>query len=270
MKIIIENGGTKLDWGVLGEKNIHSVNSINLFHEESDISKKIKSIFPTNLIIKKNIEIDFYTAGLTHSTNLKIKKVLLNIFNMPTVNVFSDILAASRALFNNDKGIVCIMGTGSNCAFFDGKKNHFNSIALGHLLGDEGSGYDLGKSFLISYYRNLLPENLKNEFKKEINIDDQQLLTTIYSVKNKKFYIASFAKFLKKHEQNPYIQDIVRKSFINYFNKHPFLIKKHQMFKFGFVGSIAFYFQNYIDEILAVKNIDYQIIDKPIRKLLNL
>ncbi|MBE37731.1 MAG: hypothetical protein CMP50_03670 [Flavobacteriales bacterium] len=268
MKIIIDNGGTKLDWGIFGDSTFQSFNNLNLLQTETSVIKDLHCIFPREILFKKNIEIDFYTAGFNQAVKLKITKVLFNYFNKPTVNVFSDILAASRALYKKDKGIVCILGTGSNCAFFDGNKNHFYSSSLGHLLGDEGSGYDLGKKLLKAYFRNDLPETLKTKFDIEINMNQDQFLHSIYSVANKKYYIASFAKFLKKHDYHPYIKEIIRKSITNYFIKHPFLIENYHTFKFGFVGSVAFYFREYIDDILRLNKIEYKIIDKPIKKLL--
>ena len=268
MKLIIENGGSKLDWTLLESDNINTSESINLFDVDDVIVNQINQIFPSKILSQTNIEVDFYTAGLTTYTSNKIKFIFKQYFKLDAVNVFSDMLAASRALFNKDNGIVCVLGTGSNCVYFNGKQNEQITTSLGHLLGDEGSGYDLGKKLLKAYFRNDLPETLKTKFDIEINMNQDQFLHSIYSVANKKYYIASFAKFLKKHDYHPYIKEIIRKSITNYFIKHPFLIENYHTFKFGFVGSVAFYFREYIDDILRLNKIEYKIIDKPIKKLL--
>jgi N-acetylglucosamine kinase-like BadF-type ATPase len=231
------------------------------------VVSQIHKIFPSQILNQKNIEIDFYTAGLTNYTSNKIKFIFHKYFQLESVNVFSDLLASSRALFNKCNGIVCILGTGSNCAYFNGKKNEYITNSLGHLLGDEGSGYDLGKIFLRYYFQNKIPLHLKSKFEQHENMNQDEILSAIYMSSNQKFHIASFAKFLKNHESNSIIKTIIRNSFLNFLNTHPFTFPEFNKYKFGFSGSIAFHFKEIIGDILAQKDIDYIILEKPIKNL---
>ncbi len=269
MRIVVENGGSKLDWAIVEEKKIYSAESINVFNSEKKILAQLGNVFPKRLLLKKNLLIDFYTAGLTGFTEKKMKKILTSFFHKPAVCIFSDMLAASRALFKDKNGIVCILGTGSNCAYFDGLKNHSITNALGHLLGDEGSGYDLGKMFLINYFQDNIPLELKTKFENQIDMKGDELLSAIYKSENQKFYIASFAKFLKANESDSFVQKIITDSFLNYFNKHPFKIKNFSDYKFGFVGGVAFSFRFYIEDILNKKGVSSRILKNPIEHLIS-
>ena len=123
MKLIVENGGSKLDWLLLGNNNIHSHSGVNILDSDEQVFLKMTNIFKPLLGSKEMIEIDFYTAGLTDVSKARLHAFFLQNFNIRSLNIFSDMLAASRALFKNKNGIACILGTGSNCAYFDGVRN---------------------------------------------------------------------------------------------------------------------------------------------------
>ena len=80
-----------------------------------------------------------------------IKNALKFVFPKSKIHVDHDLMGAAKALCGNEKGIACILGTGSNSCFYNGKKIVKNSPGLGYVLGDEGSGTYLGKK-VIQYY----------------------------------------------------------------------------------------------------------------------
>ena len=268
MKIIIDNGGTKLDWAVLGSDIVYTSKSINVFETNDIVLDQISNIFPQKIFKEKDLEIDFYTTGFNTHIEKKIKHIFQTCFNLSSIHVFSDMLAASRALFNQKNGIVCILGTGSNCAYFDGHNNQNTTLSLGHLLGDEGSAYHLSRTFLINYFQDNLSPDLKIKFENSMQMDQDKILSSIYMASDHKFYIASFAKFLKNNIEDPFIQQIIQDCFLNFLNNHPFKIPKFETYRFGFVGSIAFHFQDIIVDILSNKNIEYIILKKPMYNLI--
>ena len=247
MKLIIENGGSKLNWLVLGDNHIYSDSGINILDVDEQVFLKMQKIFKPILSSIEMLDIDFYTAGLTTISKNRVYAFFSQHCNLSSINIFSDMLAASRALFKNTSGISCILGTGSNCAYFDGVKNHNITYSTGYLLGDEGSGYDLGKTFLRAYFQNNIPLELKKIFEQHIDLERGELLDNIYSSKNPKFYIASFSKFLKKYECDFFIEQLVQDCFSNFLENHPFKHADFQQYKFGFVGGIAFNFQKHLD-----------------------
>jgi len=151
MKIIVDNGGTKSDWAIVGEKDVFSFEGINVFDLENIIVKKINNIFSTMHVDVNQVELYFYTTGANKFIKSKMKEIFSSNFPMIIFSIYSDMLGASRALFENKSGIACVLGTGSNCAYYDGLNNHIITPSLGYLFADEGSGYDLGKRFLFHY-----------------------------------------------------------------------------------------------------------------------
>ena len=268
MNIIIENGGTKLDWLIVGRNIINTVDTINLFDNDKIILNQINHIFPNELLGYPDIIIHFYSAGLTSVTEKKIHTILKQAFHSNSINVFSDMLAASRSLFNKRNGIACILGTGSNCAYFDGKKNHIITNSLGYLLGDEGSGYDLGRAFLIHYFHNHLPVDISLSFEKSTDLTKDELLSSVYTSSNPKFLLASFCPFLKEHKSNPFVKRLIQNCFLNFLINNPFKFSGFQNFKFGFVGGVAFHFRDILSEILDQNNINHIILEKPINSLM--
>ena len=196
-----------------------------------------------------------------------LKKILQANFKHGEITIFSDMLAASRSLFQYNVGITCILGTGSNCAYFDGVKNNIITPSLGHLMGDYGSGYDLGRKLLTQYFQNNLSEKLSGKIEKNTKMSQSELLSSIYASKNQKKYIASFAKFVKEYEFEYEIQKIISSSFLKFMKENPYKYPQYQKYNFGFVGSIAFHFQTHIDQILNIHNIRAIFLEKPIDSL---
>ena len=269
MKIIVDNGGTKSDWMVVDQNRHFSDIGINLFDTKKSIVSNFKSSIPPDLIHVQDLTIDFYTAGNTVNTTLKLKEIFKIHFPNIQISIFSDLLAASRAVFKNEKGITCILGTGSNCAYYDGNNNHSFFVSSGHIFADEGSGYDLGKRMLQSYFRNELSDHLEKDIHIQTGFKKEDLISHVYSLKNHKPFIASLSKIVNKNKSDHKIKEIIFDSFEDFFQMYPFKIPNYKKLKFGFIGSIAFNFQKQIHELMCRHSIEYEIIEKPILNLAN-
>jgi glucosamine kinase len=82
---------------------------------------------------------------------------LASFFKFAKISVDHDIAAAAIACCRNNPGIVSICASGSNAAWYDGKKVKPNNYGLGYILADEGSGNWLGKQLIKSYMSEKLP-----------------------------------------------------------------------------------------------------------------
>ena len=266
MKIIVDNGGTKSDWWIT-EKEVFSTQGIDLFSSEKNLKQQFEQIFFEMDLTSRVGSIYFYSTGVNEITKAKILNMFVNFFPKMTISIFSDMLGASRALFKNETGIACILGTGSNCAYYDGEINHLITVSLGHIFGDQGGGYDLGKNLLIYYFNNRLSNDLEHIIEQYTQMSKTELLAYIYSIKNQKYYIASFSLLMKKMEYDLLIQSIIKKSILDFLENHPFQCLDFESNKFGFVGSVAFSFQNYIQSFMDLKNIECVFLEKPISKL---
>ena len=258
MKLIVDIGGTKGRWFVLDKKNQISFKSdgFNPFTSKIDVLSGILVSLKSSFDFDSILNIHYYGAGIS-SENKKseVRKVLKRFFTKSDVEINSDLLGSCRALCNDKSGVVGILGTGSNSCYYDGNNIKSKIKSLGYLLGDEGSGYDMGKKILVGYLRNEMPATLKDKF--SIKFDKKMdLLERLYNESNKEKFIASFSNFIHENKKNEYIREFLQNHFSNYFEN---IILKYSSKNIYLTGSIAYYFKN---EILMVAKEKKLIIEK--------
>jgi len=171
--LIADSGSTKTDWVLLDHnKKIIQVQTIGFnpyFQSSEEISREIKeTLIP---VLKDHIssisQISFYGAGCSSPDKMQVvKQALYLAFGDITSEVNHDLLAAARALCGKEKGIACILGTGSNSCLYDGKEVVENIPSVGYFFGDHGSGATIGKTFIQNYFDGKLPSHLKDAFEK--------------------------------------------------------------------------------------------------------
>ena len=258
MKLIVDIGGTRGRWFVLDKKNQISFKSdgFNPFTSKIDVLSGILVSLESSFDFDSILNIHYYGAGIS-SENKKseVRKVLKRFFTKSDVEINSDLLGSCRALCNDKSGVVGILGTGSNSCYYDGNKIKSKIKSLGNLLGDEGSGYDMGKKILVGYLRNEMPATLKDKF--SIKFDKKMdLLERLYDESNKEKFIASFSNFIHENKENGYVREFLQNHFSNYFEN---IILKYSSKNIYLTGSIAHYFKN---EILMVAKEKKLIIEK--------
>jgi len=272
-KLIADSGSTKTDWKLLEDGKISAsfnTKGWNPFFTSKDdfLNDLNKKILPG---IKGNVdEIFFYGAGVTDKTKSdKIEKPLSMLFPKAKIEIQSDLFGASRALFGNEAGIVCILGTGSNCCFYDGKEIKKTIPPLGFILGDEGSGNALGKKLLSDYFKEVMPAKLRVLFEEDYIVKLKEVLKQVYNeAENPAKYLASFATFLSKNIADPYCQQIIKRNTVNFFERNVLIIPSAKKYPIGFVGSIAYYFSDFIVRRACEYGFSsYRIEKEPIRGL---
>ena len=258
MKLIVDIGGTRGRWFVLDKKNqvFFKSDGFNPFTSKIDVLSGILVSLKSSFDFDSILNIHYYGAGIS-SENKKseVRKVLKRFFTKSDVEINSDLLGSCRALCNDKSGVVGILGTGSNSCYYDGNKIKSKIKSLGYLLGDEGSGFDMGKKILIGYLRNDMPTTLRDKF--SIKFDKKMdLLERLYYESNKEKFIASFSNFIHENKKNEYIRKFLQNHFSNYFEN---IILKYSSKNIYLTGSIAYYFKN---EILMVAKEKKLIIEK--------
>ena len=261
MKLIVDIGGTRGRWFVLDKKNQISFKSdgFNPFTSKIDVLSGILVSLKSSFDFDSILNIHYYGAGISsENKKIEVRKVLKTFFTKSDVEINSDLLGSCRALCNDKSGVVGILGTGSNSCYYDGNKIKSKIKSLGYLLGDEGSGFDMGKKILIGYLRNDMPTTLRDKF--SIKFDKKMdLLERLYDESNKEKFIASFSNFIHENKENEYVREFLQNHFSNYFEN---IILKYSSKNIYFTGSIAYYFKN---EILTVAN-EKKLIIKKIEK----
>lgn len=271
--LIAESGSTKTDWCLLtdGKKKMLYTQGINPFFLQSN---EIISIFKSELKINptklKIDEIHFYGAGINSEDKKHIIEDCLKFyFNCKKVKSYSDMLASAKATCNHQKGIACILGTGSNTCYFDGKKIAYKTQSLGYVLGDEGGGTYLGKKLLQYYLHDILEKDLKSAFEKKYAHLLDSILENIYKKPFPNRFIAQFASFIFENRGHYMIENIAEDCLNDLFVNH--LIRYPQIHKVPvcFTGSVAFYLKDILKNLCEQYEIECGvIIQKPIQGLI--
>ena len=160
------------------------------------------------------------------------------------------LLGAARALCGHEPGIACILGTGSNSCFYDGKDIAKHTPPLGYILGDEGSGAYLGRTLLNGLFKGTLPEALKEEFCNEYKLTLPNIIERVYRLPAANTFLASLVPFIAKHRDNPNIHSMLVEAF-GLFIERNIAIYGHQEMPINCVGGIAYQFE---EELKAAAN----------------
>ena len=254
MRLIADSGSTKTAWCVIsGNQRVKDITTkgINPFYQtEEEIEAELKNTLCQEIGGENKINsVYFYGAGCADSQiNNKLAKTLQQVLKSDKAEVSSDMLGAARGIFKRQKGIACIMGTGSNSAYYDGNEIVKSIPAGGFIIGDEGSGAVLGKTLIADYIKNQMPENILAEFKKFYNGTYLDVVNHVYKQPFPNRWLANFTKFMYEKREDDYIHNMIVNSFTLFFNRNIKQFDSWKDMEVGFVGSIAYYFEKELKE----------------------
>lgn len=273
MILIADSGSTKASWCAVknNEKQFFQTKGINPFFMSSDeIRGEIEKNFSSKLISEVK-QLFFYGAGIIDpEKGREVSLVFQEVFKKANINVQSDLMAAVRATLGTKQGIVCILGTGCNSCFFDGKKIIKNTPPLGYILGDEGSGAALGKKLLADYLKGLMPKNLAQLFADEFPLGYNEFLNRVYNNKAPNKFLAGLTPFLSKNIQHKYCEKLVENSFAEFIDRNVATYNSYQKSEVNFVGSVAWVFHDQLKNVLVKKQLRLgKIIKEPLKELVN-
>lgn len=272
-KLIADSGATKCEWCLLqnGKKKTIFTQGISPYFLNK---QQIIALLQKELLPKiKNISIAsvyYYGTGLSNKNNVKvIQQVLKELFPTAKIEAENDLLAAARALCGKNKGIACILGTGSNSCYFNGKKIVKNSPGLGYVLGDEGSGAYLGKKVVQYYLYNTFDEELMSRFNATYSTNKIEILEAVYKQPLPNRYLASFTKFLAENRGHYMIENIIEDGINDFFFNHLYKYKETWTLPINFVGGVAYGFRDVIADLCSCYEIELgKILKKPMEGLL--
>lgn len=257
MKLIADSGSTKTDWRLDG---LFSTQGINPFHMSEDTILGIlrNELLPQLGAASSSIEeIEFYGAGCTVAKIPVMKALLSEVFpSAKKIIVGSDMLGAAKALLGKKEGIACILGTGANSCLYDGKKIVGNVSPMGYILGDEGSGAVLGKTFINELYKGGHPDFI-NVFEKETGLSQADIIQKVYREALPNRFLASLSKFIGAHiVEEQWIEDMVVDCFRDFFRKNVRHYNRKDL-SVCFVGSVAYYYKAQLQKAAELE--DYTI-----------
>lgn len=259
MILLADSGSTKTDWCLVDQKNsvtkVRTAGINPFFQSSEEIANELATHLVPHLPTTHLESVYFYGAGCTKEKSPIVAEALKKQFEITgACEVATDMLAAARGLCGHQPGIACIMGTGSNSCAYDGKDITKNVSPLGFILGDEGSGAVLGRTLVGDVLKNQLPKDIVEAFHAEYGPSNADIIDHVYRQKFPNRFLASFVPFLAKHIENKAIFDLVKENFRRFLVRN---VKQYQGWEhlpIGFVGSIAYYFQQPLKEALEAEH----------------
>lgn len=275
MIVIADGGSTKCDWILLNDQG------------EVEMKTRTKGLNPAvfkpevlqvrlhenqdlNAVKDKITRIDFFGAGCgTPTPRANLKKILQEFVPQAEVNVDEDMVAAALAA-TTEPGIVCILGTGSNSCYFDGKKVHMEVESLGYVLMDEASGNYFGKRLIRDYYYKFMGEDMSREFSRRYDLNADTIKENVYKKENPNTYLASFAEFIfTAEERNGYFYKLIYEGIEKFIERRVMCFRKAQSVPVHFIGSIAFFSEDIIRDVAKRYHLDIgNVIQRPIDGLI--
>jgi N-acetylglucosamine kinase-like BadF-type ATPase len=251
--LIADSGSTKCEWYFLHEekkKKIVTTGISPYFLSAEQIEALLRKELLPKLKHSAIDQIFFYGTGLKDNANKRfIAAMLKKIFPQAQVEVQTDLLGAARALSQNEKGVCCILGTGSNSCYYNGKKIIKNSPGIGYVLGDEGSGAYLGKKVIQYFLYNTFDEELMLSFNKEYNTNAENIIMNVYTQPQPNRYLASFAIFLAENRGHYMIENVIEDGLNDFFFTHLVKYRESWLYPIHFTGSIAYGFKDVLKNL---------------------
>ena len=274
MILIADSGSTKVDWSVVDNGKVVKrafTKGINpFFQSEEEISNEIETTLILQLDTQDFDAVYFYGAGCTFDKVEIVKRAIQkNIKVIKEVEVSTDMLAAARGLCGYSSGIACIMGSGSNSCYYDGKNIVDNVSPLGFILGDEGSGAVLGKLFVSDLLKNQLTPGLKEKFLEQFNLTTGDIIDRVYRKPFPNRFLSTFSPFISENLEDTTVRTLVMTSFKSFLKRNVMQYKNYDRLPIHFVGSVAFHFQEILKEAVEVMNMKPgKIIQSPMEGLI--
>lgn len=194
----------------------------------------------------------FYGAGCSSNEkrNTVTKSLQFFFSNASMVFVEHDLLAAARAVSGEKPSLVAILGTGANTCLYDGKKITQNIPALGYLLGDEGSGANLGLNFIKQYLHNEFSDEINEVFKQQYpTLNLATILDAVYKQPLPNRFLAQFSHFIFLHKENKAIEQLIHHCLTVFFEKYIIQYPNYKTYPLHLVGSVAYCYQDFIKKI---------------------
>jgi len=277
MKLLVDSGSTKADWIAIDDngKIIFTTQTLGLNPEvlnKEEIIERLDDKFDIEHNRKLAKALHFYGAGCGTQRMIDfLTEIFKDYFPNAIIDVREDTYAAVFATTpKGEKAIVCILGTGSNCSYFDGKALHQKVQSLGYIAMDDCSGNRLGRDLLRGYFFNKIPTEFKAELETDFDMNVDTVKQNLYKEPNPNAYMAKFAKFVIKNKDHKYFKTVIKKEMKDFIENYIKQYENYQEVPIHFVGSIAFYLKDDLIKMLSKHGITAgNILRRPIDGLIS-
>lgn len=272
--LIADSGSTKTEWCLCGDGKLIKrifTSGLNpyILNDDEILHVLINDLLP--YLDNKSIdEIHFYGAGCRDVVIPRMTGILSEAMGCvkDNIHVYSDLLASARALLKHNSGIACILGTGSNSCYYDGKNIVEATPALGYILGDEGSGSNIGKTLLNAIYKKRMPEAIVKKFEDECNLSQDEIIKRTYKSSEPGRFLASLTHFVADNIECKEMQNLVTECFRSFFRNNIVPYGRKDC-KIAAIGGVAYYFKDFLKKAAEAEGFKLDdIIKSPMSGLL--
>ncbi|MDE7413707.1 MAG: ATPase [Muribaculaceae bacterium] len=276
MTIVVDAGSSKAEWapiysdGTIGESLL--LPGINpVMADTETMIGQFRSVASDYVGSTEAEEIYYYGAGCaTPEICSRVDQALARVWPGSRRVVASDLVGAAKALLGKERGIACILGTGSNSGLFDGEKIVANIPPLGFILGDEGSGAALGKRLINEIFKGNIPEEVRKKFFLDTGLSLPEIIENVYRRPAPNKFIASLVPFIRNHIDNPFLYNMVVEEFVSFFRHNVNPYPDAHLYRPAFTGSVAFHFKDCLQEAARRENYEIGKVEKaPMEALLD-
>lgn len=275
MILIADSGSTKTDWRVVeqGEsvRQILTKGTNPFFQTEAEIGSEIATALLPQLQGASFEAVYFYGAGCGFPDKIETMHRVLSR-HLPVRNgieVSTDMLAAARGLCKQRPGIACILGTGSNSCFYNGREIVNNVSPLGFILGDEGSGAVLGKLLVGDLLKNQLPDTLRQKFFIQFGLTAAEVIDRVYRQPFPNRFLAGLSPFLIQNIETPALRTLVLSSFRAFFTRNV-MQYDYRNYPVHLIGSVAYHYEALLRQTARELNIEIgTILQSPMEGLID-
>ncbi len=253
MYLLADGGATKTDWLLFDKKGIRSrskTSGINLIvQSEVEVRTGPFKELPALIGNTKIEQVYYYGAGLRTGDKVEaMQELLKEVFPNAQLFVYHDLLGAARAACGHKQGITCILGTGSNSCWYDGGNVVSEAGGHGYVLGDEGSGTDLGKTLIKMALDHELHKEIIQQIEAHAGKSLFEIRNEAYSHPKPNYYFASFSHLIAANIHNPVYYGLVLGRFVNFLGKTVLRYYGYADKNLHFVGSVAGIYEKVLRE----------------------
>ena len=270
MILIADSGSTKTDWIFADDAVVveciqtQGINPVHMSEEE------ILDIISPLVGRQQPLDIYFYGAGCIAPFKTKVSEALAKVFPEARVSVESDLLGAARAVCGHQRGIACILGTGSNSCLFDGESIVQNIPPLGYILGDEGSGTAIGKRFLNALFKGELPSRLRDDYLHQTGLTYADVINKVYRAPLANRFLAGCSVYVAKiieaggewAAESAMLREMVAGCLSEFFIKNVLRYEGAGNLPIGFVGSIAYHYRDILHDVAEGLGYHLSVVEK--------
>ena len=265
MILIADSGSTKTEWCLADQgRPVRTVVTAGInpfFQTREEIAGEIRDALLPALKGERIDAIYFYGAGCAFPEKNRIVEEAITPYIPAPIEVYSDLMAAARALCGSRPGIACILGTGSNSCLYDGTEITEHISPLGFILGDEGSGAVLGKMFLSDVLKGLAPKDVTADFFEKFRISPNEVMESVYNRPFPNRFLSTISYFLADYTNDDYVFELITGNLRNFFTRNVCQYD-YKNYPIRFVGSLAYSYAAILREVAREFGIELEIIEE--------